>query len=57
MDMVKIRRGGLDADGSTTPGKIIMNKYEMRADMTEHRQYWEMMLTTGPQRWEDVSKG
>ena len=31
-------------------------KYEMVADMTENRQYWESMVKTGPQRWETVSK-
>ena len=27
-----------------------MNKYELTADMTENRQYWKMMVKTGPQR-------
>ena len=27
-----------------------MNKYELTADMTENRQYWRMMVKTGPQR-------
>ena len=27
-----------------------MKKYELRADMTENRPYWKMMVTTGPQR-------
>ena len=30
-----------------------MNKYELTADMTENRQYWKMMLKTGPQRCRD----
>ena len=30
-----------------------MTKYELRADMTEHRQYWKMMVNTGPQRCGD----
>ena len=25
-------------------------KYELTADMTENRQYWKMMVNTGPQR-------
>ena len=27
-----------------------MRKYELTADMTENRQYWKMMVKTGPQR-------
>ena len=27
-----------------------MTKYELTADMTENRQYWNMMVKTGPQR-------
>ena len=27
-----------------------MNKYELTADMTENRQYWKMMVKTGPRR-------
>ena len=27
-----------------------MTKYELRADMTDNRQYWKMMVKTGPQR-------
>ena len=27
-----------------------MSKYELTADMTEDRQYWKMMVKTGPQR-------
>ena len=35
-----------------------MTKYQLvTADMTEKRQYWKMMVKTGPQRWEMVSKG
>ena len=30
------------------PGRY--EKYEMTADMTENRQYWKMMVKTGPQR-------
>ena len=26
-----------------------MSKYELTADMTENRQYWKMMVKTGPQ--------
>ena len=26
-----------------------MTKYELTADMTENRQYWKMMVNTGPQ--------
>ena len=33
------RKGGLDGDGLTTPGRIW--KYELTADMTENRHYWE----------------
>ena len=28
-------------------------RYEMTADMTENRQYWNMMVKTGPQRCGD----
>ena len=34
-----------------------MTKYELTADMTENRQYWKMMVKTGPQRSGMVSKG
>ena len=27
-----------------------MSKYELTADLTENRQYWKMMVKTGPQR-------
>ena len=27
-----------------------VNKYELTGDMTENRQYWKMMIKTGPQR-------
>ena len=27
-----------------------MTKYELTADMTENRQYWKMIVKTGPQR-------
>ena len=27
-----------------------MTKYELTADVTENRQYWKMMVKTGPQR-------
>ena len=27
-----------------------LTKYELTADMTENRQYWKMMVKTGPQR-------
>ena len=27
-----------------------MTKYELTADMIENRQYWKMMVKTGPQR-------
>ena len=30
-----------------------MNRYELTADMTENRQYWKMMVKTGPQRCGD----
>ncbi len=33
-----------------------MSKYELTADMTENRQYWRMMVKTGP-LVEMVSKG
>ena len=29
------------------------SKYEMTTDMTENRQYWKMMVKTGPQRCGD----
>ena len=30
-----------------------MTKYELTADMTENRQYWKMMVKTGPRRCGD----
>ena len=27
-----------------------MTKYELTADMTENRQYWNLTVKTGPQR-------
>ena len=30
-----------------------MEEYEMTAAMTENRQYWKMMVKTGPQRCGD----
>ena len=27
-----------------------MSKYELTADMAENKQYWKMMVKTGPQR-------
>ena len=27
------------------------NKYELTANITENRQYWKMMIKTGPQRY------
>ena len=30
-----------------------MKKYELTADMTENRQYWKLMVKTGPQRCGD----
>ena len=30
-----------------------MNKYELTADLSENRQYWKMMVKTGPQRCGD----
>ena len=33
------------------PGRY--EKYELTADMTEDRQYWKMMVKTGPQRCGD----
>ena len=30
-----------------------MTKYELTADMTENRQYYKMMVKTGPRRRED----
>ena len=34
-----------------------MTKYELTTDMTENRQYWKMMVKTGPHEVEMVSKG
>ena len=34
-----------------------MNKYELTADITENRQYWKLILKTGPQNVEMVYKG
>ena len=31
----------------------VMNKYELTDDMTENRQYWIMIVKTGPQRCGD----
>ena len=33
-----------------------MTKYELTADMTANRQYWKLMIKTGPQRNGDDSK-
>ena len=30
-----------------------MKKYELTADMTKNRQYWKIMVKTGPQRCGD----
>ena len=30
-----------------------VSKYELAADMTENRQYWKMMVKSGPQRSRD----
>ena len=38
------RRRWIDNNGED------MNGYELTADMTENRQYWKMMVKTGPQR-------
>ena len=34
-----------------------MKKYEVTADMTENKQYWNMMVKTGPQRIERCGDG
>ena len=41
--------GGLGGDGLIN-NREDMSKYELTADMTENRQYWKMMVKTGPQR-------
>ena len=54
MDMVvpgQRRRERPTRRWSTTSGKIREN--EMTADMTENRQYWQLMAETGPQRCGD----
>ena len=46
MDVTGKRRRG-------RPRREDMTKYELTADMTENRQYWKMMVKTGPRRCGD----
>ena len=52
MDMVVPgkRRRGRPRLRWTDNNREDMNKYEQTADMTENRQYWKMMVKTGPRR-------
>ena len=52
MDMVVPgkRRRGRPRLRWTDNNREDMTKYELTADMTENRQYWTMMVKTGPQR-------
>ena len=52
MDMVVPgkRRRGRPRLRWTDNNREDMTKYELTADMTENRQYWKMMVKTGPQR-------
>ena len=55
MDMVVPgkRRRGRPRLRWTDINREDMTKYELTADMTENRQYWKMMVKTGPQRSRD----
>ena len=59
MDMVVPgkRRRGRPRLRWTDNNREDMTKYELTAVMTENRQYWKMMVKTGPERSGDVSKG
>ena len=47
------RRRGRPRRRWTDNNQEAMTKYELTADMTENRQYWKMMVNTGPQRGGD----
>ena len=51
MDMVVPgkRRRGRPRRRSIDNNREDMSTYELTADMTENRQYWKMMVKTGPQ--------
>ena len=55
MDMVVPgkRRRGRPKLRWTDNNRYDMTKYKLTADMTENRQYWKMMVKTGPRRSED----
>ena len=44
------RRGGRPRLRWTDNNREDMTKYELTADMTDNRQYWKMVVKTGPQR-------
>ena len=50
MDVTGKRRRGRPRLRWTDNNREDMTKYELTADMTENRQYWKMMVKTGPQR-------
>ena len=54
MDMVVLgkrrRGGGRPRRRWIDNNREDMSKYELTADMTENRQYWKMMVKTGPHR-------
>ena len=53
MDVTGKRRRGRPRLRWTDNNREDMTKYELTADMTEHRQYWKMMVKTGPRRCGD----
>ena len=55
MDMVipGKRRRGRPRLRWTDNNREDITKYELTADMTENRQYWKMMVKTGPRRCGD----
>ena len=58
-DILSRKRMDAVVPGKTRRGKWLdntredMKKYEMKTEMTENRQYWKMMVKTGPQRCGD----
>ena len=53
MDVTGKRRRGRPRLRWTDNNREDMTKYELTADMTENRQYWKMMVKTGPRRCGD----
>ena len=53
MDVTGKRRRGRPRLRWKDNNREDMTKYELTADMTENRQYWKMMVKTGPRRCGD----